>query len=48
MYCPGQNNRIVPLSFFHGYRKRQLPPEIDSKQTVIGLPPATSAVFFIA
>jgi hypothetical protein len=24
VWCPGQNKRITPLSFLHGYRKRRL------------------------
>jgi hypothetical protein len=24
VWCPGQNKRIAPLSFLHGYRKRRL------------------------
>jgi hypothetical protein len=24
VWCPGQNKRIAPLSFFHGCRKRRL------------------------
>jgi hypothetical protein len=53
VWCPGQNKRIAPLSFFHGCRKRRLKDEaltheVDCDQTAMGLPPVTSAVLLIA
>jgi hypothetical protein len=56
-WCLRENKRIAPLSFFHGYRKRQqndkelgiaITPEIGCDQTAMRLPPITSAVFLIA
>jgi hypothetical protein len=57
VWSPGQNKRITPLSFLHGYRTEgliALTPEIDCNNVLtmtaitMGLPPVTSAVLFIA
>jgi hypothetical protein len=50
-----KKERIAPLPFFHGCRKRQLTKvlivlkfETDYDQAAIGLPHVMSAVFFIS
>jgi hypothetical protein len=49
VWCPVQNKRFAPLSFYHGCRKRvtTLTTEMDCDQTAMGLLLVTSTVFFI-